>query len=126
MGTKREGIRETKWGRAPQRTKFTEGVVLWRLRSLENQADGEEESEDWRVESSGTNFMGITSLEADSKPSFTRWLGGSVWAFRSGLLLEFWRGSGTFDLRVLAGAGWDFQLTLGWGLDDKKQHRALA
>lgn len=44
--------------------------------------------------------------------------------FRSGPLLKFWWGSGTFDFRVLAEAGWltgwDFQLTLGWGLDDKK------
>ena len=48
--------------------------------------------------------------------------------FRFGPLLEFWRGSGTFDFRVLAGAGWltgcDFQLTLGSGLDDKKKDSA--
>lgn len=69
-------------GEGPLKDK--EGVVLWRLRSLENQADGEEESKDWRVESSGTNFMGITSLDAHSKPSFTPWLGGSVWALGLG------------------------------------------
>lgn len=47
--------------------------------------------------------------------------------FRSGPLLEFWQGSGTCELRVLAGAGWmtgwDFQLILGWGLDDKSTER---
>lgn len=99
-------------------------MALWRLRSLENQADGEEESEDWRVESSGTNFTGIMSL--DAAPLHTlAW--GQCLGFRSGPLLEFWQGSGTFELRVLAGAGWmtgwDFQLILGWGLDDKSTER---
>lgn len=44
---------------------------------------------------------------------------GQCLGFRSGPLPEFWQGIGTFDLRVLAGAGWmtgwDFQLILGWG-----------
>lgn len=69
-------------GEGPQTTKLTEGGLSGDCDHLRTKQMVRRK--DWRVESSGTDFMGITSLDAESKPSFTPWLEGSVWALGPG------------------------------------------